>query len=321
MLQQTQVRTVLPYFERWMKRFPDARALADASIEDVLKLWEGLGYYSRAQNIHRTAGVIVSEYGGEFPRTYDELVKLPGIGPYTAGAIMSFAYNEPCPVLDVNVERVLARVFNLATYIKGRDAQAFMRKKVMELIPEGRSRLFNQGLMELGATVCIPRTPRCMECPVRPYCEAFRLGITDQRPVTGKRKEFTSIETALGILVRDGRIFIQKRPPNGLMAGLWEFPGGKIREGETPEDALVREFHEELELRVTPVEKLAVVRHGYTSFKVTLHAFICRIAHGENRAPVLHAAVESRWVSPEDLDRYAFPAANRKLIKLLREKT
>ncbi len=318
MLQQTQVKTVLPYFLRWMERFPDIETLSGASSEEILKSWEGLGYYSRAENIRKTARTIVCECGGEFPRTYRELMKLPGIGEYTAGAVMSFAYNEVCPVVDVNIERVLARLLDIGAPPKERAVRNSIRGAALELIPSGKSSSFNQALMELGATVCLPRKPLCPECPARLWCESSRLGIVDQRPVAGKRKVFTSIEAALGVLIHMGKILIQKRAPSGLMPNLWEFPGGKLREGETPEEALRREFREEVELDVAPVEKIAVIRHAYTSYKVTLHAFLCRL-EDETRSPVpaLHSAVEARWAGPGDLDRYAFPAANRKLIRIL----
>jgi A/G-specific adenine glycosylase len=318
MLQQTQVKTALPYFKRWMERFPDVASVGRASSEEVLKYWEGMGYYSRAENIRKTARIVTEELGGEFPRTYGELLRLPGIGPYTAGAIMSFAYNEVCPVVDVNIERVLIRIFNIEGRPNDSKVRKLVIKKSRELIPEGRSRLFNQTLMEHGATVCTALKPKCPQCPVNFCCESFRLGIVDQRPLPGKRKQITPLEVALGVLAHGGRILIQKRPSSGLLPGLWEFPGGKLNDGETPEEALEREFYEELELKIHPVEKLAVIRHNYTTFKVTLHAFLCRLRdEAQEPSPVLRSAVEARWALPDELDHYAFPSANRRLIKLL----
>ncbi|MGD9503467.1 MAG: A/G-specific adenine glycosylase [Syntrophobacteraceae bacterium] len=319
MLQQTQVKTVLPYFLRWMKRFPDVEVLSRATSEEILKHWEGMGYYSRAESIRRTALELAANHGGALPRSYDELLKLPGIGPYTAGAIMSFAFNEPCPVLDVNVERVLVRVFNIEGRVKEASVHKLLVEKALRLIPEGNSGGFNQAMMELGATVCSAQKPRCPECPVRRHCESLRLGVVDHRPEPDKPKRTTPLQVAIGVLAHDGGILIQKRPPTGLMAGLWEFPGGKVEPGETPEDALEREFLEELELGVHAAGKIATIRHSYTSFKVTLHAFDCRLRDGGRRDPVLHSAVEARWVEPGALDEYAFPSANRKLINLLKK--
>jgi A/G-specific adenine glycosylase len=320
MLQQTQVKTVLPFFERWMERFPDLSRVALASHEEILKCWEGLGYYSRAKNIHKTAHIIVREHGGEFPREHRTLLKLPGIGHYTAGAIMSLAFGEDYAAVDGNVERVLARIFNVAAPVNEAANRGFFRKTAQDLIPAGEGRRFNQALMELGALVCAPANPRCPACPVVGLCESNRLGIVDQRPVRSKRNPSVPVEAAVGAIIHEGRILIQKRPPTGLMADLWEFPGGKIRNGETPEEALVRELREELELEIRCLDKITVIRHSYTSFRVTLHAFFCAF-QGPPRTPVLRAASEARWVSPEQLDDYAFPAANRRLITLLKKST
>ncbi len=315
MLQQTQIKTVLPYFERWMAKFPDIASVA-ASEEEVLKSWEGLGYYSRAKNMHKTAQILVQAHGGEIPRDFSSVLSLPGIGRYTAGAIMSFAFNEAHPIVEANIERVIARVFNLAAPVKTREAQDFIWKKAEELLPRDDARRFNQALMELGAIVCMPKNPLCPQCPINSCCKSFELGLVDQRPVLLKRKSTTPIEVAIGVLVRKGKIFIQKRPASGLMPNLWEFPGGKVNAGENPEEALVREFREELGAAVKNLEKITVIRHSYTSFRVTLHAYYCE-PEDEKMEPILRAAVDSRWVERDELNRYAFPAANRKLIDLL----
>ncbi len=316
MLQQTQVKTMLPYFHRWMKRFPDIRSVAQAREEELLKLWEGLGYYSRAKNIHRAAAEIVKMHGGAFPEDCDAILSLPGIGRYTAGAISSIAFNKDRPIVDGNVERIYARFFNLNKPVKDKESQGFIWRMAQEMIPVGRARQFNQAVMELGATVCLPRKAGCGKCPIAGWCESRRLGIVDERPVAGKRKDLVPIEVAVGIVFHDGKILIQKRPPSGLMPDLWEFPGGKILPGESAEEALEREFIEELELRIRCREKIALIRHNYTSFKVSLHAFTCEPAC-PGQELVLHSAVEARWVTPDRLKDYAFPAANRKLIRII----
>ncbi len=316
MLQQTQVKTMLPYFHRWMKRFPTVRDVAEAREEEILKLWEGLGYYSRAKNIHRAAAEIMKTHGGTFPENYADILALPGIGRYTAGAVSSIAFNRDRPVVDGNVERIFARFFNLDTPVKDGDNPAFIWRMAGEMIPEGHARPFNQALMELGATICLPRKPACGKCPVSSWCASHRLGITKERPVARKRKGIVPVEVAVGVLFHEGKVLIQKRLPSGLMPGLWEFPGGKILPGESPEAALEREFYEELELRVRCRESLTLIRHSYTSFKVALHAFSCEPAF-PGQAFVLHSAVEARWVEPGEFKDYAFPAANRKLIRTI----
>lgn len=316
MLQQTQVKTMLPYFRRWMERFPDVQSIADAREDEVLKHWEGLGYYSRAVNIHRTAEIIAKHHGGTFPKAHSTILGMPGIGPYTAGAISSIAFNEDRPLVDGNVERILARLFNIDTPVKEKNTRKFIWNTAEVLIPAGRARQFNQALMDLGATVCLPRRPGCEKCPLNGLCESRRMGTADRRPVSNRRKDIASIEVAVGILQHRGRVLIQKRPASGLMPNLWEFPGGKIQPGESPEQALIREFREELELEVRCRERLASIRHNYTSFRVLLHAFLCRPADSRPK-PVLRSAVDARWVAVEEFDQYAFPAANRKLIDLV----
>jgi len=320
MLQQTQVKTMLPYYERWMAGFPDVRSVAEAPEDTVLKHWEGLGYYGRARNIQKTARILVDRWRGELPKDYESLRNLPGIGPYTASAILSLAFNEDRPVVDGNVKRVFSRVFDIARPLSSRESLRFMEETAEALLPPGKARDFNQALMELGALVCTPRSPRCVACPIQRECASRLLGVVDQRPVPSPAEVLTPLEVAVGILWCDGRIFIQKRPPGGLMPLLWEFPGGKVKEGETPEAALIRELQEELEVRVRILEKIAVVRHRYTSFRVVLHAFTCRLLD-DGRHPVLRSAVEGRWVAPEEITSFAFPSANVKLIRRLRERS
>jgi A/G-specific adenine glycosylase len=316
MLQQTRVETVIPHYLQWLKRFPTLQAIAAAPEDEILKHWEGMGYYARAQNIQKTARILVAECAAQFPGDHQAILRLPGIGPYTAGAIMSLAFKQDVPAVDGNVERVLARLFDIKTPVKERETRAFIRALAQGLIPKGEARNFNQALMELGAVVCVPRNPSCGACPIDRYCASLRLGIVQERPVPARKKKTVAVEAALGVLVRERRIFIQKRGASGLMPGLWEFPGGKIKAGESPEQALVREFSEELGIKIHPLHKLSVIKHKYTSFKVTLHCFLCR-ASDERQEPVIRAAVASRWVTTEEIAQFAFPAANGQLIKRL----
>lgn len=316
MLQQTQVDRVIPYYLRWMRQFPTLESLFMAPYDELLRLWEGLGYYSRVKSIYKTSKIIRYQYSGQFPENHDELLKLPGIGPYTAGAIMSIAFNKNYPLVDGNVIRIITRIFNIENSVEQREIKNFIWKKAEELILFGRARWLNQALMELGALICTPKSPVCHECPVQKSCLSFHLGCVEQRPVVLPFKKLVPIQVVVGVLLKDGLFFIQQRPANGLMADLWEFPGGKIKQGEKPEDALVREFQEELQLNIHAGKKISTLKHGYTNFSVTLHAYFCKLVP-ENQSPILKFASDYRWVKPQDLTAYAFPAANRRLIDIL----
>ena len=324
MMQQTQMDRGVDYYLRWMERFPDVRAVAEASERDLLKAWEGLGYYRRARNIQAAAKVIVSRFKGRFPSSPDALRALPGIGPYTAGAIASTAFNRPVACVDGNVERVLSRVFDIDSPVRAEPAKTRILDLATALIPEGRARDFNQALMELGALVC-RKKPLCAECPIRTACESLRLGIVDQRPVPGRKSDIIPLEVATGVLLHQGRLFLQRRLDEGVWAGLWEFPGGRVEPGETPEQALVREWREELDFEVAPAKKICVLRHGYTTYRVTLHCFWAAFTGPQPPCPAppaLREASEFRWIDPAQLDAFPLPAPHRKLAdRLFAEKT
>ncbi len=315
MLQQTQMDRAVAYYARWMDRFPDLRALAAADEDDVLKLWEGLGYYTRARNLRLAARYILDRYDGELPAEEAALRALPGVGAYTAAAILSQAFGQDLPAIDANAERVLARLFDVDAPVKEKAGRLRIHELATTLLPSGRARDFNQALMEFGALVCT-RRPRCAECVLADTCESLRLGIVGERPVRLKSPAIVHLNVATGVLVREGRLFIQKRPQRGAWAGLWEFPGGRIEPDEAPARTVEREFLEETELRVRSVESLGQVRHGYTTYRVTLHCFRC-ILDQDTPTPILHAATTCRWVQPSDLGRYAFPAGHRLLVDRL----
>lgn len=318
MLQQTQMDRVVGYFERFVARFPDVHSLASAPEDEVLNLWEGLGYYSRARNLRKAAGAIVNN-GGQVPRSATELQTLPGVGPYTAAAIASIAYGEAVPVLDANVERVLARVLDVAEPIKSKAAKDVIQPVARELVDAGDPRAVNQALMELGALVCTNRRPSCSACPLAGDCLAHARDTILERPVKAKPPQTIHLTMATGVLVHDGRLFIQKRPPSGVWAGLWEFPGGTLEGGETPEQAVVRELDEETGFTVGGLEKIGVARHSFTRYQVDLHGFFCALTNGQGpQPPRLTAAQEFRWVTPDELDGFAFPSGHRKLIAKLR---
>ncbi|EHJ49456.1 A/G-specific adenine glycosylase [Solidesulfovibrio carbinoliphilus subsp. oakridgensis] len=321
MAQQTQMDRVVDYFNRFMARFPDIGALAAAPEDAVLKAWEGLGYYSRARNLLAAARIVQAEHGGRFPADFDAIRALPGIGDYTAGAVASIAFGADTVAVDANVLRVLARVCDIDAPVKEPAGKARVLAVARSLLPPGRARDYNQALMELGALVCRPKNPDCQACPVADVCQARHLGIVADRPVLTKTRDITPLLVATGVLFQAGRIFIQKRLPAGAWGNLWEFPGGRIEDGEMPDAAIVREFAEETAFATEVAAKLAVIRHGYTTFRVTLHCFLLRLpGHAEAAplpAPVLTAAQESRWVLPGELSGFAFPAGHRKLIDQL----
>ena len=230
---------------------------------------------------------------------------------------MSIAFNKDCAIVDANIERVFARLFSLDKPVKDKETHAFIWEKAAELIPKGQAREHNQALMELGALVCIPRNPRCKICPVSDFCQSHVKNIVDKRPVADKSSQTVFIEMATGILTHKGLVFIQKRKPNGVWPNLWEFPGGRLEPGETPEMALVREYYEETELKIGNLEKITTVQHSYTIYRVTLHCYYCSLMDSRYK-PVLHGAQEYRWVDPGELADFAFPAGHRKLIDHLK---
>jgi A/G-specific adenine glycosylase len=314
MLQQTQAQTMIPYYERWLDRWPTLEALARANLDEVLKLWEGLGYYGRARRLLAAAHAIVAEGGGRLPSTAGVLAQLPGIGPYTAGAIASIAFGEAVPALDGNAKRVFARLLAMDETLTSPKAVARLEDAARSLVPEDEPGAFNQAVMDLGATICRPRTPDCPACPLGGLCEARRLGLEREVPRVVPRGPIPSIEVAVGVICRNDAIFIQKRPEDGLLGGLWEFPGGKLEPGETPGACLARELEEELGICIEVAGLLIAVDHAYTHFRVRIHAFLCRLPDG---SPGPSEGDRMRWVPHERLDDYAFPAANRRILEAL----
>ena len=321
MLQQTQMERGVSYFKNWMRRFPDIASLAAASEEEVLRQWEGLGYYSRARHILTAARKIMSEHGGVFPSDLADIRALPGVGPYTAGAVASIAFGEKLPCVDANVERVVARIFDVDSPVKQEPAAGIIHRWALRLVPEGLAREHNQAMMELGALVC-RKKPLCASCPLAQFCISLHLGITDQRPVPGKRATITPVKAVTGVLHCGSRVFVQKRPPAGVWGNLWEFPGGRVEADESPEQASVREFMEETGFEVRVVQRHGIIRHGYTTYRLTLHCFglelaVPPLADAPPLPPQLTAATEYRWVSPQELNALAMPAAHRKLADRL----
>lgn len=319
MLQQTQMERGVSYFQRWIERFPDVFAVAEADEQEIMKYWEGLGYYSRARNLHKTARLLVDEYDGIIPGEYKELLRFPGIGEYTASAVASIGFNKDYPVKDANVERVYARLFDLDTPIKAKETVKRVKNIAHTLLPEGKARDFNQALMDFGALVCMPKNPQCESCVLRSFCMAYVRETVGLRPVVSKKEKQIVVEMVSGILVCNEAIYIQQRLEKDVWGGLWEFPGGRIEAGEKREEGLRREFFEETEIEVEVGDKLLEVVHYYTKYKVILHCYGCRLKNssGALPVPVLHAAQQYRWVSVGEMENYAFSAGHRKIIDQL----
>ena len=321
MLQQTQIETVIPYYMRFLKKYPSIQDLADAPIDDVLKVWEGLGYYSRARNLHKTAQIVVHDYDGEFPETVDGLLKLPGIGRYTAGAIASIVFGVSAPVLDGNVIRVFTRLLDMNEDV----TQTATKNKLWEIaenwVPENDAGDYNQALMELGQSICRPRNPNCGECPIQSHCQAFANGTQAERPVKKKKAPTPHYDVTAGLIRNsEGQLLIAQRPMDGLLGGLWEFPGGKVEDGESLEACLARELREELAIEVDVQELFVVVNHGFTHFKITLHAFDCTYlgAIPPHSEPQAIEAQDWAWVREDELAQYSFGKADRQVIEALK---
>jgi A/G-specific adenine glycosylase len=317
MLQQTQVAVVIPYFDRFLRRFPTVRALAAADEQAVLKAWEGLGYYARARNLHRAARDIVARRGGRVPDDPEGLRALPGVGVYTAAAIASISAGARMPAIDGNVLRVFARFYGSRRNIALPHTQRWLERRLTPVVARVDPSRFNQACMELGALVCRPRNPDCDRCPLRRLCRARARGLQARLPVRSRPGKGPHYDvTAAVVRRRDGRILIAQRPSGHMLGGLWEFPGGKPEAGETLEAALRREIEEETGLLITVGEALGSFPHAFSHFRITLHAFACRPRRGRARARE-HAAL--RWVRPTELNTFPFPAADRRIAALLAE--
>ncbi|HSQ34470.1 MAG TPA: A/G-specific adenine glycosylase [Candidatus Binatia bacterium] len=314
MLQQTQVETVVPYYLDFLKRFPTAAKLSAAPLQDVLKAWEGLGYYSRARNLWQSVRLVQGEGGGRIPGAYAAFRKLPGVGDYIAAAVLSIGRGLVVPVVDGNVLRVVCRWQGIRGDIRLAATKEKVRSFLQSVIPSDAPGRFNEAMMELGALVCVPKTPHCRRCPLHLDCFAFREGCTLSLPLKSKGKPVPTYRVALAVIVRRDRIFIQQRPESGHLGGLWEFPGGKCEPEETPLQAVVRECSEELGVEVDVSKKLARVRHAYSHFKIELHVYACALS-----GPPPQASRKNAWIRAGELSRYPFPAANHKFFAEIKE--
>ena len=319
MLQQTRVDSVVPYYQNWMRAFPNLRALADADLDEVLGVWEGLGYYQRAHNLRRAAKLVVEKYGGILPKEVEELKRLPGIGSYTAAAITAFAHDAGVIALDGNLRRVLSRLFDYEKDPRAPAGEKHLVQQALEMMPRGAGSSFNQGLMDLGAMICVPNNPLCDRCQLSQDCLALKQGVQQDRPVSQKKKPIPHYKVSAGVLEREGKVLIARRPVGELLGGLWEFPGGKCEQDETLEDCLIREWAEELDLEVQMGQAYGVFSHAYTHFRVTVHAFECLSVEAE---PKVLEHEEIKWARPDELSEYHMGKVDREISRaILKQKS
>ena len=314
MLQQTQVATVIPFYERFLKAFPTMAALAAADEQEVLRHWQGLGYYRRARDLHRAARELVSRHGNHIPDAPEALRGIPGIGRYTLGAILSQAYNRRLPILEANSRRVLCRLFGRLDDPQRGPGQRWLWHMAEILLPKRRVGDFNQAMMELGALVCTPAAPRCPECPLAGDCIARRLGLQEQIPVRSATAAPVEVQEVAVAVHRGPQVLLVQRPEGGRWAGLWEFPRGQVQEGETHEAAASRWLRDSTGVRVRMGPEVTTIRHGVTRFRITLVCFEARYAAGSFR-PVFYPA--GHWLEPERLLRYPVSTPQRRLIEAL----
>jgi A/G-specific adenine glycosylase len=317
MLQQTQVATVLPYYERFLARYPDVETLAASSLSELLALWQGLGYYSRARNLHAAAGEIVHRYGGQIPRERAELMSLPGVGDYTAGAILSIAYNQDYVAVDGNVKRILARILDFDRDLDTGANTDILIDCTRSLLPSGKASAFNQALMDLGATICTPRAPLCGACPVSRHCLATERRVQELRPVRSARRSI-ALRDMVGAIVQDdkGRWLAAHRIPRGLLGGLWEIPafGLTPESDQNLEAVLTGALLEALALGVTPIPPPYTVSHAYTHFRVRLTVYACMA----RSVPVLRPHPiwdEIRWLDEESMHAHGLTGLTLKALQ------
>lgn len=318
MLQQTRVDTVIPYYERFMERFPTIEDLAEADLEEVYRLWEGLGYYSRAKNLHLAVREVKEQYGGVVPDTPEEIHKLKGIGPYTAGAILSIAYNLPEPAVDGNVMRVLSRIFLIEEDITKGKTRKIFEELVRKIIAKEDPSSFNQALMELGALICTPKSPKCIGCPVYSHCGAVKEGRQEELPVKTKSKKGKSVEMAVGLVQKENqRWLICKRPPEGLLANLWEFPGVEASlDEEKMQVSLTRFLYHQFGIKALPKQKLLEYSHVFSHLQWNIHLYSCTLLSVGHK---MDLPVEHQWVTIEEMDQFPFSASQRKIVTYLKE--
>jgi A/G-specific adenine glycosylase len=310
MLQQTQVGTVTSYYQRFLKSFPTVHHLAKANLSKVLKVWEGLGYYSRAINLHRASKIIVNHFQGKIPNNLRDLLSLPGIGRSSAGAILSFAYDKEAAILDGNAKRVLSRVFAVSGNPVGGKTEGLLWGISEFLIPKGRSNPFNQALMDLGSMLCTPKDPQCPHCPLRNLCRGYLSGKPESYPPRTIKKTIPHITAISAVIQRDGKVLLNRRPPKGLLGGLWEFPNWKIKTKKNLKRQLRENVKEGFELKVKVKSLLGTFQQTYSHFKLTLHFYQCQSSNPNKNK-------NGKWILIKNLDQLAMPRIHRRIAEMI----
>lgn len=310
MLQQTGVATVIPYYLRFLDRFPTVKALAKADIDEVINLWAGLGYYSRARNLHAAAGVIVEKYGGFFPSDLDELTALPGVGRSTAGALLSIAFDRKAPILDGNVRRVLIRLYAVTEPPRSPAVERLLWQRAEELIPADRPHDYAQAIMDLGATVCMPRRPDCPACPLAEICMARALGLADQLPSRQEKKKVPLVRQVALLLEMKGRFLVGRRPLNGMLGGLWEFPGRDVPPDMQPLAAAERLLRD-LDMRADLLPA-GHIRHSYSHFRIEVELF-----RGTAECDRVAENADRIWLPLSRLTELSLHGAHKKALRVL----
>ena len=317
MLQQTRVETVIPYFERWIQLFPTINDLARASEHDVLNAWEGLGYYSRARNLHKASKIVAEQHNGKLPRDLDALRNLPGIGRYTLGAISSIAFSMDVPALDGNIKRVYSRLFDISEPVDSTVGEKILWDLAETHLPKGQAGDYHQALMDLGAMICLPKNPRCLICPLMKMCKARIYSTQNQRPVMKPKRDVPHYIHAAAVIIEQvgnvrNRVLLAQRPSQGLLAGMWEFPNGRINGDPAKELAKALKTGYNLKVRATRnKEVLTTVQHAYSHFKVTVYAFQCELQFAPQNGNL-------RWILVKELDEYPMGKIDRQIAKMIK---
>lgn len=308
MLQQTQVKTVIPYYERWLNEFGSIQNVANAELDSLLKLWEGLGYYSRCRNFHRASRIITKKYDGKIPETYDDFIALPGVGKYIASAVLSIAHDIKIPAIDVNLKRVYARILKIKQFTKYNLVR--IEKLGHELVQCGRPGDFNQAIMDIGSKLCRPFNPLCNVCPIRKHCKAYITGNPEEYPLAIKNKKNpTKKMTSVLVMIKD-KFLIQKRDDSGLLGGLWELP--TVEHTSSNQDEINTLIHNNYSKKIKILNKLGSAKHSYSHFKVDVDLYFCTAQEK------VKTKKESKWIKINEFDKYAFSKINHKLIKMVK---
>ena len=314
MLQQTRVNTVIPYYYNWLVDLPSVSSVPRSDMDYILKKWEGLGYYARARNFYYACKIVINKFGGNIPCDYNDFLSLPGVGPYIAGAVLSIAYNIPIPAVDGNAYRVISRINSID--LSFNKCKKEITKFLSAHISSDRPGDFNQAIMDIGREICTLKNPACHMCPLQRICSAFVDNSVDKYPIRSRRTKKPHHRVAVGIIWKNNKILISKRIEKGLLGGLWEFPGGKIKKGEGAKKCIIREIKEELGICVLPKKFIKQIRHVYSHFSITLDAYSCNYIAGE---PLSLTSADWKWIKPEHISLYAFPKANHKLFDKVKE--